>query len=83
MKIRKLLTAVLLMALCGGTGMDDYAAAEIRRMTLLAGQASPAVPVYCGMEYNRVPVLAPVGPEQSLHSLRVFRSAGAEGVMPA
>ncbi len=73
----------LLMALCGGTGTDDYAAAEIRRMMLLAGQASPAVHVYCGMEYNRVPVLAPVGPEQILHSLRVFRSAGAEGVMPA
>ncbi len=73
----------LLMALCGGTGLDDYAAAEIRRMMLMVRQTSPAVQVYCGMEYNRVPVLAPVGPEQIMHSLRVFRSAGAEGVMPA
>ena len=72
-----------LMALCGGETVDAFAAAEIRRMTVLAGRASPAVSVFCGMEYNRVRDLAPVGPEQILHSLQVFRSAGATGVMPA
>lgn len=72
-----------LMNLCGGETVDAFAAAEIRRMMAMAGQASPVVSVFCGMEYNRVPKLAPVGPKQILHSLQVFSSSGAEGVMPA
>ena len=72
-----------LLALGGGETADALAIQEIIRMNSMARGRSPAVPVFCGMEYNRVPHLAPVGPEQILHSLRVFRSAGVQGVMPA
>ena len=72
-----------LMALSGGDTIDAFAAAEIRRLNARYGSSGSAVPVYCGMEYNRVARLAPVGPREIAHTLQVFQSAGATGVMPS
>ena len=72
-----------IMALSGGTSVDGFASAEIGRLKARYGCSSPAIPVYCGMEYNRVAGIAPVGPEEIAHTLRVFRAAGAGGVMPS
>ena len=73
----------MMMSLSGGNTIDDFASAEIRRLTARYNSLYPSVRIYCGMEYNRVADLAPVGPCEIAHTLYVFRGAGANGVMPS
>ncbi len=72
-----------LMHLSGGETVDAFASAEIRRMMDFSRRMSDPVPVFFGTEYNRVRDIAPVGPAEIGHSLRVFRAAGADGLMPS
>ncbi len=67
------------LALLGADSPEEYAAQEIGSMHSLI----PGTPVFCGMEYNRVADIASVGPDQIRRTLRVFRTAGAQGAMPS
>ena len=72
-------TKARLLEICGAHDTETLASAEIPSIRT----AVPGAKVFCGMEINRVRDIAPVGPPQIRRTLRGFKAAGADGVMPS
>ena len=66
-----------LLGLRSAASVPEFAAREIRETAALL----PRTALYCGIEYNRVMPITPIGPSEMREELRVVRGAGAAGVV--
>ncbi len=61
--------------------LASYVRHEIQRMTQVRSAVGASARILCGMEFNRVPPIAPVTPEMIQEDVSWLRECGAEGIV--